>query len=297
MRLLVERSLDTVLDSVLGAPFGRATVLEPASTSALHDTVELAVRRAGPGGTVCVLGSAGERALAAALALYPATRGCLLPSAPGGSGVTGPDTLAGDVDLEAIGRELGVAARAAAGTGTVLVVSAADAMLDRRWRAGVNAGAVDLERAPTALFTVATAERALALIDEQAELIAEGIVPGTSAPLLDPDVELPGDPFIDGEQVSARTLPPITVVVLDASVEAELLLGALAERGVLVIAPRSLLLAAGEADDTVVLRWRVRWDVALVRLLRPTLAGADGRPADGALDLLAVEPGPAHVTP
>jgi hypothetical protein len=69
----------------------------------------------------------------------------------------------------------------------------------------------------------------------------------------------------------------------------------LAERGVRVVAPRSLLLDAGEPEDAVVLRWRVRWDIPLALLLR-RLGGSGGATIAGE-DVIVLEPGPAHVAP
>jgi hypothetical protein len=218
---------------------------------------------------------------------------CLLP-------VSGPDRdglLAADVDLEQVGRELGVAARAAAGDGSVLVLAGGDAMLDRRWRTGLEAaanGPSGVLAGRVALHTVGTAAELLALLDEQAVLIEQGVVPGSREALGgDADGGLLDPPF--DVRSPSRALPPVAVVVLDASREAQLLVGPLAERGVRVIAPRSLLLAAGAPEDGVVLRWRIRWDVPLAELVRRGTSGEGPPPAGG--DALVLEPGPAHVTP
>ena len=267
-------------------------VLEPADTSAVLDAVERAVRRVGPGGTVCVLGAGMRERIGPVLALYPATRACLLPAPP----VEGGGDLALDVDLEALGREVGVTVRAAAGEGTVLVLDAGDAMLDRRWRVGVASGVLDPDGvgAPGRTHTVRSAGELLQLLDDQAALIEEGIVPG-SPQALGPMGR--GDTLAgleDAEPPSARFLPPVTVVVLDASPEAALLVDPLGERGVLVAGPRSLLPLDGPHDGIVVVRWHVRWHLPLAALLDAVIA-AEGAPLTVA-EAVVVVPGPAGRT-
>jgi hypothetical protein len=276
--MLIDRALDEVI--VTGV---RPTLLEPATSDALAGAVESAVRRAD---TVCVLGGGGRAALDAALALYPSRTGCMLPFDGGG----GLGVLSADVDLERIGRELGSVARAVAGEGTVLVLDGRDGMLDRRWVSGVIAGA------PGANHVVLSADALVQLLDDQAASIADGVVPGSMrargrSGVADGSVDLDDVP-------AALALPPVEVVVLDGSAEAEAVVDALLSRQIRVIAPRSLLV--DHPDDVgVVLRWRVRWDVPLVALLRRVLDGevAPGTQDDGPswelADVLAIDPGPA----
>lgn len=270
IRMLVELAAD---EALRGAP--APVLLEPATADALGWTVESAVRRVGASGTVCLIGADGATVVAPVLALYPAARVCLLPS--GRDVVTmGPvPTLTADVDLDRLGRELGEAAREAAGQGTVMVLAGRDAMLDRRWLSGVVAGA------PGPLHTVASADAALEFLDARAVDPARGVGP-------DDDFQL------------APALPPVTVVVLDASAEAALLIGPLSERGLLVVAPHSLLV--GLTDEGVVLRWRVRWNVPLAALLRRAgvVPGApQGLPGIEPLweDMVVLEPGRGHGAP
>jgi hypothetical protein len=303
VRLLVERAAE---ESRLGEPV--PVLLTPASADALVWTVESAVRRVGTSGVVCLVGAESAATVAPIMALYPATRFCLLPSGDASGDavddtvsrvVRSPRSLTADVDVGRLGRELGVAARAAAGEGTtVLVVAGGDAMLDGRWAAGVVAGATG------SVHTVATAEEALALIDDQAASLAAGVVPGSAqARAGDPSapvIELP-----DRQSLPlALTLPTVAVVVLDASPEAALLVGPLIARGLLLVGPRSLLttLPDGLSDDGVVLRWRVRWDVPLAELLRRTgmaTEPADTVPGTGPVweDTVVLEPARAHVAP
>lgn len=276
VRILVGRAAEEGLPADAAA-----VVLAPASADALGPAIEAAVRRAGSSGTVCLVGADGAATSAPVLALYPASRFCLLPAgATSGSGTP----LTSDVDLGRLGRELGTAARAAAGAGTVLLLAGGDAMLDRRWREGVTAGAAG------SVHTVARADVALALLDAQ----AMPDDPGRTGP----------EPFDEGDPPLALTLPTITVVVLDASPEAGRLVVPLLERGMLVVGPRSLLtgLPAGVSDEGVVLRWRVRWDVPFTALLRRvgTVTGtadtsASAEPAWD--DVVVLEPGRAHVAP
>ena len=246
-------------------------VLEPADTSAVIDTVERAVRRVGPGGTVCVIGADVRERIAPVFALYPATRACLLPA----PSLEGDDQLTLDVDLERLGRELGIAARDVAGQGTVLVLDAGDAMLDRRWRIGVASGVLgpDGIRAPDRIHTVRSAEDLLRLLDDQAALIDDGIVPG-SPEALDTADEADGLLGLDIDAVPpALALRPVSVVVLDGSPEAALVLGPLGERGLRVIGPRTLLEGDAIGDDAVVARWHVRWHLPLTTLLDAVITG------------------------
>lgn len=302
VRLLVEQALADAAPPVPG-PF----VLDPATRDTFPSAVELAARRVGPGGTVCVLGGAGPAALDAALARYPGVRGCLLP-APERQATSAPDApepdapepdaavtaqLAVAVDLGALGRALGLAARAAAGDGGVVVLAGDDAMLDRRWRAGVVEAARIDGPEPAGTHVVTRAEALLALLDAQDALLAAGTVPG------DP---LSEDEIASGESVPggapsaapiARTLPPVAVVVLDGSPEAAALVDPLAERGVAVVGPTSLLPAGDGVAPGAVLRWHVRWDVALRTLLRRV--GGEDAPTPSSDDLLVLEPGTATV--
>jgi hypothetical protein len=264
VRMLVDRAIDEV---VLTGP--RPALLEPATGDALLGAVELAVRRSD---TVCVFGRDARSALDAALTLYPARMGCTLANGGDGSSV-----ITVDVDVERIGRELGLAARAAAGEGAVLVLAAGDGMLDARWSIGVAAGAAG------ARHVVTSAVDLLQILDDQAASIAAGLVPGSTAVLDD----------LDREDVPiALALAPVEVVVLDASVDASLVVAELLDRAVLVIAPRSILVDHPD-DPSVVLRWRIRWDVPLAGLLRRVL-DRDAPAVDGGdVDLLAVESGPA----
>ncbi len=289
-RMLVERALDAGGDVTTGA-----VVLEPTTTDAFADTVRLAVRRAGPGGMVCVLAADAGQQVAEVLALHPATRGCLLP-VPATAEESlrqvgrGP-LLVADIDLAALGRSLGEAARAAAGERTVVVLSNGDALLDRRFSTGVEAAALGPSGTSGPVTLMTTAVEVLALLDEQAALLQEGIMPGSAEALALAEDDA-ADAVLEGDQPAALALPPVGVVVLDAGPQAALLLGPLVERGVLVVAPRSILLAEG-AGDTVVLRWRIRWDVPLGALLRPGPDGSSAVPDDA----VVLEPGPAYVAP
>jgi hypothetical protein len=277
VRMLVDRALDEV---IVAGP--RPTVLEPMTSDVLASAVESAARRAA---TVCVLGREGRAALDAVLALYRSRVGCLLP-------VLGEDAegrLWADVDLDEIGRELGAAARGVAQEGTVLVLDGRDGMLDRRWAAGVLVGA------PGAQHVVVTAAELLQLLDDQAAAIAAGVIPGSPEALAGAGGTAD---FPDREDVPiALVLPPVEVVVLDASVEAAAVVDALLDRGLRIIAPRSLLVDRPDHAG-VVLRWRVRWDVPLAALVRRVLDGEapsddqDGR-TSALADVLALEPGPA----
>ena len=271
VRMLVDRAAAEAL------PSGPAPVLlEPVSSDALDATVEAAVRRVGASGTVCLIGADGANVVAPVLGLYPAARVCLLPAGRDVVTIGSVPPLSADVDLDRLGRELGAAARAAAGQGTVMVLTGRDGMLDRRWLVGVVAGALG------PLHRVTSADAALAFLDAQAADPLGGVVP-------DDD----GLPF-------APALPPVIVVVLDASSASAELVGPLIDRGLLVVGPRSLLV--GVPDEAVVLRWRVRWDVPFTALLRRVEVGpgASQDPADAEslwADTVVLEPGRASVEP
>lgn len=293
VRTLVERAARA------GVAAGAWQVLEPATAAALADTLALAVRRAGADGTVCLVGARGRTPLVPLLVRYPATRVCLVPG-PLPQGAEERSATVGDVDLQRLGEEVGAAARAAAGDGAVLLLDGGDAMLDVRWRRGVEqsilgaAGAVG-----PALGVVATAAEAVTLLDEQAALIADGIVPGASGPAApgadEADGPATGDTLpSDGRMPDARALRRVAVVILDAGPEAARLAPVLAERGIRVVTPTSLLRAGDVAPTDVVLHWSVRWDAALAAALaRPAADGTDG--ADGAtpspVDALVLQPG------
>lgn len=272
VRQAVERALAAVLPEDVDP--ATVVVLEPSDASAVVESVELAVRRVGPGGSVCVLGTGVRERIAPVLALYPATRACLLPASP----LEGDRHLALDVDLEGLGRELGVAARTAAGSGTVLVLDAGDPMLDRRWRVGIGSGVLDPEGvgAPGRVHVVRSAEELLRFLDDQAALIDGGIVPG-SPEAFDPTDE--EDPLLGPDSSPpALALAPVSVVVLDGSPAAALVLGTLAERGLRVIGPSAVLGggAIGEdaiGEDAVVVRWHVRWHLPLAALLDAVISG------------------------
>lgn len=292
--VLVERALDAALP--VGADPSSVPVLEPADRAAVVDTVELAVRRVGVDGTVCVLGMP-EEGFVELLALYPGVRLCRLPAAR----QDGDALLAIDLDLERLGSDLGVAARVAAGPGAVVALDGGDAMLDRRWRAGVMLGMTETAdgSAPGRLHVVRSAEGLLALLDEQAALLEEGIVPGSAEARVGGegdgvDGDVPGR-LLEETLSPGRALPPVAVVVLDASVESALIIGPLAERGIRVVAPRSVLLEAEIPDELVVMRWWVRWDGPLAALVRAVVAGEPPTPKGD--DVLVVEPGPAAGPP
>jgi hypothetical protein len=257
---------------------GRPTrIVQVAEPEALDDVVETAAREAA---IVCVLGARARDALAAALLSYPQTVGCVLPDDGDGDGEGAP-LLTADVDLTALGLELGRTARAAAGQGTVILLWGQDAMLDARWIRGLQAGA---DGGPKQ--TVMSAQELEAALDE-----------ATST------------------AVSASTLARSDrpVVVLDASRLSGELVGPLLARGVAVVAPRSILSAVPPQDlEAVVLRWRIRWDIPLLPLLREALLSAatgsaravlsDGGDATTAVaapreNAVILEPGPAYVAP
>ena len=287
----VRRAVERAFAAVLPDDVDPETVvmLEPADASALVDTVERAVRRVGPGGTVCVIGSGARERIAPVLALYPAARACLLPAPTLEDDVH----LSADVDVEWLGRALGTAARTAARGGTVLVIDAGDPLLDRRWRSGISAAVLEVgeDRTPGRVHVVRSAEEALRLLDDQAALVAAGLVPGSPEAIATIDDAGAASELAGELRDPAAGLPPVAVVVLDASPEAALLVPALAERALPVVGPRSLLSAEASREDTVVLRWRVRWHVPLSSLLDVVVHG--GRTPFGDDEVLVLEPGPA----
>ena len=285
LRRLVERLVDrTDADATV-------SVLEPTTAASLADTLDIAVRRVSGEGTVCVLGARGRPALGAVLARYPAVGTCVVPG-PAPSGITADRVVEEDVDLVALGRELGLAARAAAGDGAVLLLDGGDGLLDVRLRRGVEEAVLGATggSGPT-LGVVATAVEAVTLLDEQAAMGDDDAVPGESDPV-DPEGRggiPPGD-----LPPTARSLRPVTVVILDASPESAALVPSLAERGLRVVAPTVLLDADLVAPAQVVLHWSVRWDVPL----SAALARSTGAP-DAAVtrDPVVLVPGPAATAP
>ncbi len=254
------------VDEVLGPSRPFRIVSAPTSTS-LGDVVEQAVRSAD---IVCVLGADARASLEAALRLYPRTVGCALPSPVDGGAVLGVD-----LDLGELGLLIGRAARAAAGTKEVLILSGGDALHGVAWLAGVSAGAAG------------GSVRILGSVDDLREEL-ERAGGGVS---VDGDIG-PGADSVRSE---------IGVVVVDASPGAAGLALELLERGVLLIAPRAFVADAPDASS-LVLRWRVRWDLPLTGLLRRAVAAAEGTPppavpGPGSSDVVFVlEEGPAHVS-
>lgn len=250
-----------------GAPWD---ALEPTTSASLADTLALAVRRTGGAGTVCLLGARGRAALTALLAQYPAVRACVVPG-PGLLDVPAARVAVGDADLERLGRELGTAARTMAGDGSVLVLDADDVLLDGRWRRGVEEGVLGPAGGPgPSLGIVATAAEALGLLDDQAALLEQGIVPGGPAAVV------PGDLL-----PNAASLRPVAVVVLGTGPDSAELAVALAARGTPVIVPSAFLEAALVAPEQVVAHWRIRWD-ALLRAALADSTGAEPEPVDRA---------------
>ena len=253
------------VDEVLGStrPF---RIVSAPTLSSLGDVVEQAARSAD---IVCVLGHDARPTLEAAQLLYPRMVGCGLPVSVDGGAVIGVD-----LDLQELGLHLGRTARAAAGTREVLVLSGGDALHGGAWVAGVGAGAAG---GPVRILASAG--------DLRAELERDGA----------------GTRVVEDPDVGARSVrSEVGVVVLDASPGAAELALELLERGVLLIAPRAFV---ADAPDTasLVLRWRVRWDLPLTGLLRRAVAAAEGTspPAvagSGPNDaVFALEDGPAHV--
>jgi hypothetical protein len=263
----VRAGVTRALDEVLGGARPYRVVAAPTSAS-LADVVEQAARGAD---IVCVLGPDARPALEATLLLYPQTVGCGLP-AP----ADGPTYSGVDLDLEDLGRMLGRAARAAAGRREVLVLSGGDALHGVSWLAGVSEGAAG---GPLRIVGSVDALRE--------ELERAGTASG------------PRDELDIG---ATAVRSDVGVVVLDASPGAAELALELLERGVLLITPRPFVADAPDLS-ALVLRWRVRWDVPLVGLLRRAVAIADGTvttvppPPPTTEGAFALEEGPAHVQP
>ncbi len=253
------------VDEVLGSSRPYRIVSAP-TLSSIGDVVEQAARSAD---IVCVLGHEARPSLEAALQLYPRTVGCGLPAAADGGVVIGAE-----LDLQELGLQLGRAARAAAGAKDVLVLSGGNALHGVAWLAGVTAGA------DGGSVRVATSPA-----DLRAELERAG----------------GGEGVADEPDLGARPVRgEVGVVVLDASPGAAELAVELLERGVLLVAPRAFVADAPDIAS-LVLRWRVRWDLPLTGLLRRAVASAEGTApptiaAPGASDtVFALEEGPAHV--
>jgi hypothetical protein len=248
------------LEEVLGTSRPARIVSAP-TVGSVGEVVEQAARSAD---VVCVLGSAARASLESALLLYPRTIGCGLPAPTDGTIVLGVE-----LDLAELGSQIGRAARAAAGTREVLVLSGGDALHGSNWAAGVSAGAAG---GPVRILGSPDAVR-------EELLRARGSTAG-------------------GAGQSRST---VGVVVLDASPGAADLARELLEQRVLLVAPRAFVADAPDVTS-LVLRWRVRWDLPLTGLLRRAIAAADGVPpvvvpgpaaTDGAF---ALEEGPAHVS-
>lgn len=285
LRRLVERVVDR--SDVDGA----VSVLEPATSSSLADALDIAARRVGGEGTVCMLGARGRAALGVVLARYPAVGTCVVPG-PAPTGIPAERVVEEDVDLVTLGRELGLAARAAAGDGAVLLLDGGDGMLDVRLRRGVEEAVLGAPRGsgPT-LGVVATAEEAVRLLDGQAAMDDDDAVSG------EPDRSDPGSvggvPSGDLPP-TARSLRPVTVVILDASPESAALAPALAERGLRVVVPTVLLEAGLVAPAEVVLHWSIRWDMPLASALARRTGASD---ATVTRDPVMLLPGPAAAAP
>lgn len=291
------------VDAAVAAASADVTVLEPATRATLASTVELAARRAaaagalpgGIAGTVCVLGERQVVALTAALARYPAARACRLPAGDAGdAGDASVAPVAVDVDLGRLGRALGVAARTAAGSAGIVVLDGGDPLLDRRWRDGVLDGALDPQAGSARTHVAGRADEVVALLDAQAALVTEGIVPGSPRTLDeladgDPADAGPGAPTGAATPASvARTLPPVAVVVLDGSAAAAALVVTLADRGVAVVAPDALVAEVAQGPD-LVLGYAVRWERPLSVLL--DRAGGGDAPTPDVDDVLRLTPG------
>jgi len=323
VRLLVERAITTALPGSV-----RPELIEPASAATVGAVVEAAARRVD---AVCVLGVSGVAALTAVRELYPALHGCVLPTAsgstavaatsgdpvppappvavPGGPSSTAPTsrerpTLDGiDVDLHGIGVTLGRSAREVAGSGTVVVLDGGDPLLDRRWSLGVMDGAgIGVDGAPAPLRVVRSVAEVLALVEGVGAGVGVGVAgpPGSAAA----SAQRPGIRRGDGgeDDAGGPALLPVGAVVLDTSPGTDALATLLLDAGIPVVVPRSLVNERLD-DPAIIARWRVRWDIALVPLLRRAAAavGADATPPNGPIaddgleGLLALDEGPALV--
>jgi len=183
-----------------------------------------------------------------------------------------------------------------------VVLDGGDPLLDRRWTLGVTEGAeLGIDGAPAALRVVRSVADVLALIE------GVGAGPGVAGPSGSTAASAP-QPGIrrddrDGEDdARGSSLLPIGAVVLDASTGTDALTTLLLDAGIPVVVPRSLVSERSD-DPAIIVRWRIRWDVALVPLLRRAAAavGADVTPpngpvaGDGVEALLALDEGPALV--
>lgn len=295
-RTRIRRRVEDVVARATGD--GAGSVLEPATAASLADALDIAARRAGGDGTVCLLGARGRAALTAVLVRYPGVRACVVPG-PLPSGVATERVAVEDVDLGALGRSLGLAAREAAGPGAVLLLDGGDALLDVRLRRGVEEGVLGVAGASGPTFgVVGTAAAVVALLDEQAAIREEGGVPGGSGGGPDDGiVGMPeggdGPPGI-GSAPTARSLRSVAVVILDAGPEAASLAPSLAERGVRVVLPTALLDAGLVPLEQVVLHWSVRWDVSLASALARSSGATD---LTGSPDPVVLVQGPAGAVP
>jgi len=286
VRMLVERALDEA-----GPLSVTVDVLQPATVLARSDLLEVAARRST---ALCVLGGRDMTALAEVRLLYPALRTCVLPSPSGMLGGTAAPAMDGpiglDVDLAALGADLGRAARAVAGDDLVIVLDGGDPMLDPAWAATVRAGAL-----PGPVGVLLDPDHVidlLALLDARAlgAATADARDRAVDGPSLGRSGGLSGAE--DEEWLDQRDLQ-LGAVVLDASPGSARLAELLLERGVAVLGPRSILVDRAEHPSLAV-RWRVRWDVPLAQLLRAMVDGtvAVELPVNGD-PVLVLESGPA----
>jgi hypothetical protein len=274
--LLVERALGEV-----GPWKGSVEILEPSDSMAQLGSVELAARRSSD---VCVLGVAAPQVVASVRQLYPALRECLLiavssdpgvtTAMPGGAATTNPASpmtttgttivrvgersLRAEVELGALGAELGRSARAAAGDELVVVLAAGDPMFGRGWATSITTGA-----RPGPVNIVRDAGAVLELL-AQLELIDERI----------------------------------GAVVLDASAGTSDLAARLLEQGVPVIGPRSILENSGDHPALVArwrVRWDVPLAVLFRALANGDPASSvPSGPATSTDPVGVIEPGPAY---
>lgn len=230
-----------------------------------------------------------------------------------------------EVDLLDVGMTLGRRAREVAGEGIVVVLDGGDPLLDRRWALGVLEGAeVRADGAPAPVRVVRSADAVLQLIqsargDEGATLSSSSSASASGTSLAGPasrpvNLATPMTPKmapISGvrrddrdveDELRGPALLPVGAVVLDASPGTDALATLLLDAGIPVVVPRSLV---GERPDdpAIIARWRIRWDIALVPLLRraaaslgPGTTSPNGPGASEPIgDLLAIDEGPALV--
>jgi hypothetical protein len=169
----------------------------------------------------------------------------------------GERSLRAEVDLGALGAELGRSARAAAGDELVVVLAGGDPMFDRRWVTSITTGA-----RPGPVNVVLDAGAVFEAI-EQAELIDQRI----------------------------------GAVVLDASAGASELAVRLLEQGVPVIGPGSILADSGDHPALVArwrVRWDVPLALLFRALANggPASSVPSG-PATSMDPVVVIEPGPA----